>query len=197
MPRGDPLQLGGEFSANVVKVLGWANDPAILQSNMATVLLAEGLHDLNELVVENPHSAKLKIPLPDETEMSAYLQTLVAGVLLDAAVAVRGLRGHAGRRLTGLSRVGARTLLALALKQQRTITSAWLSRTKKDMIERECQGLLEFVESPYHPGRRRRPRGGQAVVAGGCPAAAGGACSTPCPWATSSPAGSARARPSW
>ena len=40
-------------------------------------------------------------------------------------------------------------MLALALKQQGTITAAWLSRTKKNMIERECQGLLEFVESPY------------------------------------------------
>ena len=29
VPRGDALQLGGPFAANVVKVLGWANDPAI------------------------------------------------------------------------------------------------------------------------------------------------------------------------
>src|SRR5688500_7682146 len=27
-PRGDPLQLGGEFSGNIVKLLGWANDPS-------------------------------------------------------------------------------------------------------------------------------------------------------------------------
>ena len=73
VPRGDAIQLGGEFSANVVKVLGWANDPAILQSNIVTVLLTEGLHDLNELVVENPHAAKLKIPLPDEAEMLDYV----------------------------------------------------------------------------------------------------------------------------
>ena len=65
VPRGDAIQLGGAFSANVVKVLGWANDPAILQSNIVTVLLTEGLHDLNELVVENPHAAALRIPLPD------------------------------------------------------------------------------------------------------------------------------------
>ena len=51
-----PLQLGGPFSANVVKALGWANDPAILQSNIVTVFITEGLHDLNELVVENPHT---------------------------------------------------------------------------------------------------------------------------------------------
>ena len=43
VPRGDPLQLGGAFSSNVVKVLGWANDPAILRSDIVTVLIAEGL----------------------------------------------------------------------------------------------------------------------------------------------------------
>ena len=78
VPRGDPVQLSGPFSANIVKVLGWANDPAILTSNIITVLLTEGLHDLNPLVVENPHIASLNIPLPGEPEMLEYLQTLVA-----------------------------------------------------------------------------------------------------------------------
>ena len=52
-----------------------------------------------------------------------------------------------GPRLTGLSRVGARTVLALAIRNGQRITSAWLTRMKKDLIERECQGLLEFIES--------------------------------------------------
>ena len=73
MPRGDALQLGGPFAANTVKVLGWANDPAIVQSNIVTVLLSEGLHDLNALVVENPHAAALHLPLPNEADMLAYV----------------------------------------------------------------------------------------------------------------------------
>ena len=31
----------------------------------------------------------------------------------------------------------------------RVVTAAWLMRMKKDLIERECQGLLEFLESPF------------------------------------------------
>jgi len=57
VPQGDAIQLGGAFSANIVKVLGWANDPAILQSNIVTVLLVEGLHDLNGLVVDKAEHA--------------------------------------------------------------------------------------------------------------------------------------------
>ena len=76
VPRGDALQLGGPFAANVVKVLGWANDPAIAQANIVTVLVSEGLHDLNALVVENPHAAALHLPLPDEAGMREYVKTL-------------------------------------------------------------------------------------------------------------------------
>jgi SpoVK/Ycf46/Vps4 family AAA+-type ATPase len=53
------------------------------------------------------------------------------------------------RRLTGISRVGARRMLALALKGGERITVQWLSRMKKETIERECQGLLEFIESDF------------------------------------------------
>jgi AAA+ superfamily predicted ATPase len=149
VPRGDAIQLGGAFSANVVKVLGWANDPAILQSNIVTVLLTEGLHDLNDLVVENPHATSLRIPLPTEAEMEDYLEALVASTFPELQSKCEVPLDALARRLTGLSRVGARTVISLALKNDQTITAAWLSNMKKEMIERECQGLLEFVESPF------------------------------------------------
>lgn len=149
VPRGDPVQLGGAFSANVVKILGWANDPAVLQSNIVTVLVTEGLHDLNELVVENPHATSLRLPLPAEDEMLEYLQALVASSLPDLPARCEVAMDILARRLTGLSRVGARTLLALALKNDQKITARWLSQRKKEQIERECQGLLEFLESPF------------------------------------------------
>ena len=149
VPRGDAIQLGGAFSANVVKVLGWANDPAILQSNIVTVLLTEGLHDLNELVVENPHATSLRIPLPTEGEMGEYLEALVATTFPELPSKCEVALDALARRLTGLSRVGARTVISRALKNSETITAAWLSNTKKEMIERECQGLLEFIESRF------------------------------------------------
>lgn len=149
VPRGDPIQLTGPFSANVVKVLGWANDPAILHSNIVTVLLTEGLHDLNPLVVENPHVATLKIPLPDEAEMLDYLRTLITTQFPQLPSKCEVSIEVLARRLTGLSRVGARKVLSTALANDRAVTAAWLMRMKKDLIERECQGLLEFLESPF------------------------------------------------
>jgi hypothetical protein len=149
VPRGDALQLGGPFAANVVKVLGWANDPAIAQANIVTVLVSEGLHDLNALVVENPHAAALHLPLPDATDMVGYVRALAATEFPSLAEKSEVSIDVLGERLTGLSRVGARTAVALALRNGKPLTSSWLSGIKKDMIERECQGLLEFIESPF------------------------------------------------
>jgi hypothetical protein len=149
VPRGDAAHLGGPFAANTVKVLGWANDPAIVQSNIVTVLISEGLHDLSELVVENPHAASLHLPLPDEDEMVAYIRTLAAAQFPELEARSDVPLDTIARRLTGLSRVGARTAIALAMGNDRRITSTWLGSIKKDLIEREGQGLLDFVESAF------------------------------------------------
>jgi hypothetical protein len=149
VPRGDAVQLGGPFAANVVKVLGWANDPAIAHANIVTVLLSEGLHDLNALVVENPHAAALHVPLPDGAAMVDYVRVLATSEFADLAANADVPVDVVGERLTGLSRVGARTAIALALRNGRRLTNQWLSGIKKELIERECQGLLEFVESPF------------------------------------------------
>lgn len=149
VPAGDAVQLGGPFSANVVKVLGWANDPAILQANVLTLLITEEAHDLNELVVENPHIATLRIPLPNETEMLDHVRALIDSEFTDLPSRCEVPIETLARRLTGLSRVGARTVVALALRNHRTITAEYLTGMKKTLIERECQGLLEFLESPF------------------------------------------------
>jgi SpoVK/Ycf46/Vps4 family AAA+-type ATPase len=91
----------------------------------------------------------LNIPLPDEEEMSGYLQMLettsLPGLSAKCDISLEAL----SRRLSGLSRVGAYTVLSRALKNEKSISSAWLTRMKKERIEKECQGLLEFLESTF------------------------------------------------
>jgi hypothetical protein len=147
VPRADAAQLGGPFAANVVKVLGWANDPAVLQANIVTVLITEGLADLNPLVSENPHAAEIKLPLPGEGEMADYVESLARSQMPELAGQSDLTLPVLGQRLTGLSRVGARRLVAMALRGGQRLTADWVSKVKKSLIESECQGLLDFIES--------------------------------------------------
>ncbi len=149
VPRGDALQLGGPFAANVVKVLGWANDPAIAQANIVTVLVSEGLHDLNTLVVENPHAAALHVPLPDEagdagvradargTEFPTLAEQ--SEVPIDA-LGDAAHRSQSRRRAHG-DRAGA---------AQRQEDHRGVARAHQEGDDRaRVPGLLEFIESPF------------------------------------------------
>lgn len=149
LPRGDALQLGSAYAGNVITALSWANDPAILQANIVTILVTENLNDLNAAVVGNPHTAKLEIPLPDETEMNFYVQGLCNEELKELPAMCDVPIETLGRRLTGLSRIGAKRALSLAVRNKQRVTSSWLTRIKKDLIEKDCQDLLAFYESPY------------------------------------------------
>ena len=65
----------------------------------------------------------------------------------DSRRRLRGAPGRPGRQLVGLSRVNVRTLVQRALSSGERITGAYLTRMKKELIEKEAFGRLEFLES--------------------------------------------------
>lgn len=148
VPRGDALYLAGEPAEHLIRVLDWASDPAIAASPVVTCLIAPNLNDLHKQVVENPYAAKLSIALPGEAEMADF----VAGALADlpgaAARCELPVPAMAGK-LVGLSRANVRALLLRTVGAGGELTARELSAIKKELIEKECQGLLEFVESPF------------------------------------------------
>jgi hypothetical protein len=81
--------------------------------------------------------------------MLLYLQALIATQFPQLPSKCEVSVEILARRLTGLSRVGARKVLSTALTSDGMVTASWLMRMKKELIERECQGLLEFLESPF------------------------------------------------
>jgi len=143
-PQGDPLYLA-DLSQTLIQITDWASDPAITGAFVATVLITENLADLNRLLAENPYSAKLRIPLPDAGELDEYVRTLVADAEY-AGISEVPRTALAGK-LVGLSRVDVRNLLLRALASKQPITPRYLTEMKKDVIEKEAFGRLEFLES--------------------------------------------------
>jgi SpoVK/Ycf46/Vps4 family AAA+-type ATPase len=104
---------------------------------------------LNNLISENPHSAKIEILLPNEKEMGEYFHWLQGSPLPrlqeQSDISIDGL----AKRMTGLSRIGARTAVATLVNNGQRVTEQFVRAMKKDLIEKECQDLLEFMESSY------------------------------------------------
>ncbi len=144
-PQGDPLYLA-DLSQTLIQLIDWGSDPAITSAFVTTVLLTENLADLNRMLVESPYSAKIKIELPAAVELRDFIAFLTREAPDFAAVSEFGPE-VLGERLVGLSRVSVRTLLRRAMAEKERLTGAYLTHVKKETIEKEAFGRLDFIES--------------------------------------------------
>jgi hypothetical protein len=144
-PQGDPLYVA-DLSQTLIQILDWAQSPAVTASFVATVLVTENLSDLNRALVESPYSAKLAVPLPEPGEIRALVDALLAGEK-EFGKLTEVPKDALAEKLVGLTRVSIQSLVRRALKSGEPITGAWLTQRKKELIEKEAAGRLEFIES--------------------------------------------------
>ena len=145
-PVGEPLYISGDLSQSIIQILDWSSDPAITGAFVATVLITETLADLNGLLVENPYAAKIQIGMPDAQELKDYIRD-VTKEAQDFDKMCEVPRDGLAEKLVGLTRVNARNLIQRALSGGEKITLKYLTKVKKELIEKEAFGRLEFIES--------------------------------------------------
>ena len=133
-PAVDGSWLTGELGANLIKVLNWANDSGIRSADVTLCLITENLGDVNRRLVENPFISKVEVELPDETTRERYVKQL----LNDATLAKTFAREGNGLTLVGLTQ---------AVKGSAELAS--LRDAKKDLIEKQCFGLVEFLAPSF------------------------------------------------
>ena len=148
-PRAEITQLMGDSAETLIKILDWASDPSILGANIVTCLITENLQDLNKLIVENPYNSKIKVPMPTEKELIDYCEHL-RHKTPDFSKYCKMTPELFGQSMLGLTRVGVRSVVALAVNNQMELNQKFLSQNKKKIIEKECNDLLEFIEVPYN-----------------------------------------------
>jgi hypothetical protein len=144
-PQGDPIYVA-DLSQTLIQIQEWAANPEVTSSFVATVLISENLADLNRSLVESPYSAKIRVPLPGADDIRQFVIDLVPDAA-EFAKASEVTREVLAEKLVGLSRVSVRTLVKRALTSGERITGAYLTRMKKELIEKEAAGRLEFLES--------------------------------------------------
>jgi AAA+ superfamily predicted ATPase len=143
-PSGEPGRLNAQASSQLVTMLNWATSPHVKGLNMAFVLVDEKLADLSERLTGNPHVATIEVPLPDEAERRRFVDSALDPAALAAfsdfdASSLAGLT--AGISLTDLN-----VLIQSAREGGRRLDASVFRASKKRLIERQCRGVLEFIE---------------------------------------------------
>jgi AAA+ superfamily predicted ATPase len=166
----------GEYNAEDraarVFVHKWATDPGLLAANVSFVLVTENLADLSSRVVRSPQTIEIEVERPDEAERLAFLRGLRPAEWFQARSDLSVERLAA--LTSGLTRVQLRQIVSSVDESQARLDAARLREQKKGVIEAECFGLLEYVESTFaldmvagHDGvKQRMRRAAQAIMAG-------------------------------
>jgi len=146
-PEGEMAHLSGEDRFALATLEKWGHDPQFLAADLSIVLVAENLADMSSRLSRNPYVANIEIPLPDQSERLAYVRYKLEAKKPSAVsdVPIEGL----AQMTAGLSRIHLDRVLTEALERQVRITPELLKERKREIIQAECHGLLEFIE-PAH-----------------------------------------------
>jgi len=127
LPAGEPGRLSVPAATQVVTLLNWAASPHLKRLNMAFLVIDEKLSALNERLTTSPHTAAIAIPLPDEETRARLAPELAA-------------------QTAGLTLLDLRALQ----ESKEPLEPKRLRELKKMLIERQSQGLLEFIEPRWN-----------------------------------------------
>ena len=147
VPAADLSMLGRGPGTNLVRFLGWAQNPYIKRVNIAFCLIADKLSEINTRLVQNPHVAAIELPLPDKSERERFARWVSRS--RDLTQMTDFTSEQLAEMSNGLSLVNLNVLLSQAAQTDRRVDDRRFRQLKKTLIERQCQDLLEFIE-PSH-----------------------------------------------
>ena len=143
-PAGEPGRLNMQASSHLVTMLNWAMSPHVKKMNMAFVLIDEKLSEVSDRLTGNPHVAAIEVPLPDQPAREAFVSATTA----DTPVA--GFSDFDSAELAkltaGISLTDLNVLVQSARESGRRLDALAFRSLKKRLLERQCHGLLEFIE---------------------------------------------------
>jgi ATP-dependent 26S proteasome regulatory subunit len=147
-PAGDLGYMPGEDRYSLVTLVKWAQDPQFLTADFSICLIAENLAELNPRIGRNPYCASIELPLPDEKERFQYVEWKI-GASGKKRSEISEVNAEALAQMTaGMSRVALDRVLSEAIAGPK-LTVERLKEKKKEIIQAECHGLLEFIEAMH------------------------------------------------
>jgi SpoVK/Ycf46/Vps4 family AAA+-type ATPase len=142
-PAGEPGRASLQTSSQLVTMLNWAMSPHVKRLNMAFIMIDERLSEVSDRLSGNPHVAAIEVPLPPEPERRMFVES-AAGPSLPTISDYDA--GELGKLTAGISIADINVLIQSARETGRRLDSKAFRALKKRLLERQCRGLLEFIE---------------------------------------------------
>jgi SpoVK/Ycf46/Vps4 family AAA+-type ATPase len=147
VPMAEASPSSADDRQALVALQKWTRDALFLETDFTLTLLTENLTDLHQQLVQSPHTAEIHVPIPDDTNRQHYVDWALTdrreSFEAHSAVSSTALAANTA----GLNYTQLRTILADVLENKNQLTADTLSDLKKEFIEAEAYGMLEFIET--------------------------------------------------
>jgi SpoVK/Ycf46/Vps4 family AAA+-type ATPase len=114
---------------------------------MAFVLVDEKLAAISDRLSGNPHVATIEVPLPNEPDRLAFVQTTIGDAPIERFSDFRA--AELAKLTAGISLTDLNVLVQTAEESGKRLDAAVFRSLKKRLLERQCRGLLEFIEPKW------------------------------------------------
>ena len=144
IPDGDVSFMGEQDRAMRVTLQRWSSDPEVLATDNIIVLVTENLANLDRTVRSAPGLTPIEIPLPDEARRKQFVKDVLEreGKVGMSAARIASLT-------SGLNNFQLDSVVREANMKASKLTPEAISRIKRQAIEQECFGLVEFVDTKH------------------------------------------------
>ncbi|HVF09764.1 MAG TPA: ATP-binding protein [Abditibacteriaceae bacterium] len=142
------LQGGLDYDLNALALLmrDWGSDTLLSGHDLATFLLTENLNDLHSLLANNPRAAHVKVPLPTPDDLQRAFEFMAPSYKTALAEYSNDFTTPA-HQLAGATLSAVETMFKTREYRKQKIVSNDLAKLKKQLVEKDCGGLIEFIES--------------------------------------------------
>lgn len=141
-----PGALNYDLNALALLMRDWSTDSLLTEHDLATFLITENLNDLHPLLVNNPRVAHIKVPLPSAEDLRCAFE-LLAPNFKTALSDYHDNLALPAQQLTGATLSAVETMLKTTEHRKQKLKAADLAQLKKQLVEKDCNGLIEFIES--------------------------------------------------
>jgi len=146
-PAAEPGRLNMQASSQLVTMLNWAMSPHVKRLNMAFVMIDEKLADLSDRLTGNPHVATIEVPLPEEKAREAFVRATTTDRALTEFSDFDAT--ELAKLTAGISQTDLNVLIQSARESGKRLDATAFRSLKKRLLERQCHGLLEFIEPKW------------------------------------------------
>lgn len=147
IPMAEAAMYSADDRNALVFLQKWAHDPLFLKSDFTIALITQNLTELNQQIVQSPYTAEIKIPIPDEKARLEYVDTYLIGLEDDFSRHSEVNTASLASNTAGLGYIQLRSILADVIENRTHLSFDELSDMKKEFIEAEAFGMLEFLET--------------------------------------------------